>query len=112
MARKTMPESPLDMLTEPASKATKASRRGLVPAGTKSETAKPQSTKVEKERLTVHVSVEVIERVKNAVFWTPGLTMAAMAEESLTGAVDRLEKKRGEAFPPRTHELKGGRPMK
>ena len=42
--------------------------------------------------------VSVIERAKNAVFWTPRLTLAALASQALTNAVDSLEKKRGEAF--------------
>ena len=56
--------------------------------------------------------VSVIERAKNAMFWTPGLTLADLASQALTNAVDSLEKKRGEAFPHRKTELKGGRPMK
>ncbi len=68
--------------------------------------------KIRKERLTVHLPVELIERVKNAVYWTPGLTLAGLAEEALTLAVERLERERGEPFPPRKSELKGGRPLK
>ena len=113
MARKTMPESPLDMLTNAPQRAKKASKRGLATAGTAKKTPSRTSTKaVEKQRLTVHITVETIERVKNAVFWTPGLTLAAMAEEALAGAVDKLEKKNKKKFKPRTSDLKGGRPMK
>lgn len=65
-----------------------------------------------KERMTFHLPVEVMDRAKNAVYWTPGLTLAELATEALTEAVDRLEKKRKEAFPPRKAELRGGRPMK
>lgn len=68
--------------------------------------------KVIKERLTVHLPVELIERIKNAVYWTPGLTLAGLAEEALAAAVERLERERGEPFPPRRSELKGGRPLK
>lgn len=68
--------------------------------------------KIIKERLTVHLPVELIERVKNAVYWTPGLTLAGLAEEALAAAVERLEHERGEPFPPRKSELKGGRPLK
>ena len=42
----------------------------------------------------------------------PGLTLADLAAQALADAVDRLEKKKGEPFPPRKGELKGGRPMK
>jgi hypothetical protein len=81
------------------------------PPGTVAE-PEEETTKQAKERMTFHLPVEVMERAKNAVFWTPGLTLADLAAKALTDAVDRLEKKKGEAFPPRKAELKGGRPMK
>lgn len=65
-----------------------------------------------KERLTVHVTTGVIDRVKNAVYWTPGLTLSRLAEEALHATVDRLEEARGEPFPRREAELTGGRPPK
>lgn len=68
--------------------------------------------RVVKERLTVHLPVDLIDRIKNAVYWTPGLTLAGLAEEALTVAVEKLERERGEPFPPRRAELKGGRPLK
>lgn len=72
----------------------------------------PSAPRVLKERLTVHLPVDLIDRVKNAVYWTPGLTLAGLAEEALTAAVEKLERQRGEPFPPRKAELKGGRPLK
>jgi hypothetical protein len=79
----------------------------------------PAPTKVEeraggrmKERLTVHVPNELIDRVKNAVYWTPGLTLAELAEKALDEQVARLEHERGEPYPQRRSELKGGRPLK
>lgn len=72
----------------------------------------PSSPRAIKERLTVHLSLDLIDRVKNAVYWTPGLTLAGLAEEALAAAVDKLERARGEPFPPRKAELKGGRPLK
>ena len=71
-----------------------------------------QGERVSKERLTVHLSVELIDRLKNAVYWTPGLTLAGLAEGALLEAVDRLEGERGGAFAPRSAPLKGGRPVK
>lgn len=68
--------------------------------------------RVVKERLTVHLPVDLIDRIKNAVYWTPGLTLAGLAEEALTAAVEKLERQRGEPFPPRKAALKGGRPLK
>ncbi len=73
---------------------------------------KRPTPKIPKERLTVHLPVDLIDRIKNAVYWTPGLTLAGLAEEALAAAVDKLERARGEPFPPRQAELKGGRPLK
>jgi len=90
------------------------------PKGTKKSQG-PQRNKQErlpkappKERLTVHVPVDLIDRVKNAVYWTPGVTLAGLSEEGLIKAVQRLEKKHndGKPFPKREAELKGGRPLK
>ena len=114
--RKTIGESPLDAIVPreeprpdppPAPQPT-SSRRSLA--------RKPQEVKETakkgKERLTVHLPADVADRAKNAVYWTPGLTLAGLAEAALLKAVERLEKERGGPFPPRAAELKGGRPMK
>ncbi len=82
----------------------------VIPAHREETTTSP--ARVVKERLTVHLPVDLIERVKNAVYWTPGLTLAGLAEEALTAVVERLERERGGPFPPRQSELKGGRPLK
>jgi hypothetical protein len=108
--RKTIGNSPLDTVVprrEPES---------AVPisnTATHKQRARVEGpSRVTKERLTVHVPVELIDRVKNIVYWTPGLTLARLAEEALTREVEKREKERGEPFPHRTEELKGGRPLK
>lgn len=50
-------------------------------------------------------------KTKNAVYWTPGMTMAAFIEESLAKAIEKLEEEKGEKFPQRERRLVGGRPM-
>lgn len=65
----------------------------------------------QKQRITVQISLEVIERVKNAVYWTPGLTLAALAEDAFIAMVDQLESARKKPFPKRREELKTGRPI-
>jgi hypothetical protein len=74
-------------------------------------TLKAVRTKVEKERTTFHLPVDLMDRVRNAVYWTPGLTLAGMAEEALGKAIEALEKKHGGPFPKRSEELRGGRPI-
>lgn len=94
--RQTIGENPLDSILEPVAPI----RR------------RPAKEKEKKQRITVQISMEVIERVKNAVYWTPGLTVAALAEEALSKAVDQLEEIREEKFQDRKGELKSGRPVK
>jgi len=66
-----------------------------------------------KQRITLHLSSELLEKIKNAVFWEPGLTIAGVAEDALTHALEKLEKKRGETYPARKEiKLRAGRPMK
>ncbi len=70
------------------------------------------STPRPRERLTAKLPVETIERARNAVYWTPGLTLAGLTESALTAYLDALEEERGEVFPQRQGELKLGRPIK
>lgn len=65
-----------------------------------------------KQRITLHISADVVDRVKNAVYWEPGLTLAGFAEEALEKALKDLEAERGAPFPQRReHRLRGGRPI-
>jgi hypothetical protein len=64
----------------------------------------------DKERLTVLISGEVLNRLRNAVFWTPGVTMTGIVEKCISDAVESLEQLRGGEFPQRSEELKAGRP--
>ncbi len=111
--RKTIGDNPLDAvipalggLTERAPE--RAPERPRTPARVEAK----EPPRAAKERLTVHLPLDLIDRVKNAVYWTPGLTLAGLAEDALKRAVDRLEKDRGEPYPHRRSELKGGRPLK
>ena len=106
MKRKTIGETPWDTVVPPKEepKATKKKAPAAV---------SPEPTRrAGKERLTVHLSVDVIERAKNAVFWSPGLTLAGLAENALRKALEALEKANGGPFASRKAELKGGRPLK
>jgi hypothetical protein len=94
--RRTIGENPLD---------------SVVPRASAAAAAAAVDDKQEKRRMTFHLPITVTERVKNTVYWTPGLTLADLAAQALADAVDRIEKKRGEAFPRRKSELKGGRPI-
>ncbi|MCB1181096.1 MAG: hypothetical protein KDK55_03630 [Chlamydiia bacterium] len=127
MSRKTIGESPLENTwvspvpvedkVEPTQAKTKLNShpsRKLTPS---SENAK--------QRLTVQISEDVIERAKNAVYWTRGLTLAQLTEDALEQALANLEgssviydeegnqlKQKGNEFPHRKEDLKSGRPVK
>ena len=64
-----------------------------------------------RHKVSAEVDYDVAERVKNAVYWTPGLTMARFIERALEDAIQKLEDERGGRFDQREMELVGGRPM-
>lgn len=65
-----------------------------------------------RRKLTVHLRPDVIERVKNAAYWNPRLTIAAIAEAGILQAIEEIEREQGGPYPPREQELRGGRPIK
>ena len=64
-----------------------------------------------KQRMTLNLAPELIERARDAVYWTPGLTLAGLTEKALVQFLEQLEKERGEPFPQRQGKLKSGRPI-
>ena len=73
--------------------------------------AAPPSSRVAREKLTIPLSVGLVDRLRNAAYWDPELTIAGIAERALTREIDRIEEDRGSPFPPRKSQLKGGRPI-
>lgn len=70
-----------------------------------------QTVRGPRQRFTVHLPADLVEQLRRAVFWTPGLTLSDLAEDALRQAVGRLEKEHGGPFP----ELRGsirGRPVR
>ena len=106
MKRKTIGETPWDAVVPPKVETKSTAKK------TKTRPTAPPPPTAGKERLTVHLPVDVIERAKNAVYWTPGLTLAGLAESALNKALEGLEKAHGGPFERRKGELKGGRPIK
>ena len=64
------------------------------------------------KRVTVMLPTALLERLRNAVFWTPGLTVNGLIESAISLQLCDLETKNGGPYPVRTTELKGGRPRK
>jgi hypothetical protein len=64
-----------------------------------------------KEKLTVHLTHDLIERIKNAAYWEPELTIASIAERGIKHAMAEVEREHGGPYQKRKSELKGGRPI-
>ena len=65
-----------------------------------------------KKCFTVRLPGALIDRARNAVYWTPGLTLAELTERALDKEVARLERERGKPFTKRPGRLKAGRPIR
>ena len=110
MKKKTIGNSPFDTIipsqeTEPKQQKKPKPKKETAPVA-----QKPHKTG--KERLTVHLSSNLIDRAKNAVYWTPGLTLSGLAEDAFSYVLKTLERENGESFKARLEELTGGRPLK
>ena len=70
------------------------------------------ATKTGKQKLTVHLATELADRVKNAAYWNPRLTIASIAEQGIKYAIEKHERENGGKYPAREGELVGGRPIK
>jgi hypothetical protein len=67
---------------------------------------KPQT----RERVTIYLPPDIIDKVKDIVYYTPGMTMADLAEQAFTDLIAKLENVRGEEFPKRPdRNLRAGR---
>ena len=65
-----------------------------------------------KKRLTVNLPEDLLEHLRNAAYWNPGMTLAAMVERGIRSSVQEAERVRGGPFPVRLGALKGGRPRR
>jgi hypothetical protein len=70
-----------------------------------------EARRQKKEKITVHLTHDLIERLKNAAYWNPDLTIAGIAEVGVAFAIEQVEKEHGGPYPQRKRELKGGRPI-
>ncbi|NLS91118.1 MAG: type II toxin-antitoxin system CcdA family antitoxin [Planctomycetaceae bacterium] len=70
-----------------------------------------------KVRATLYLTPELLDEARNATVFLAGyplrLTLTRLVEQALRAELARLKNAYncGEEFPPRTEELKGGRPI-
>lgn len=69
-----------------------------------------RSTSRRKHRVTITLAEDLLERLRNAVYWTGHGTLARLIADSLDDAVTQMEQANGGTFPARLAPLKRGRP--
>jgi hypothetical protein len=70
----------------------------------------PTPVRTRKQRVTITLPVVLLERLRNAVYWTGHGTLARLISDALEQAVTSMEQGNGQAFPQRLAPLKRGRP--
>lgn len=61
-------------------------------------------------RLTVNVPADLADRMRDAMYWTPGLTLAWFIASSVRMSLAELESTNRAPFPKRARQLRAGRP--
>ena len=69
-------------------------------------------TSSRKRRVTIVLPHSLLERLRNAVYWTGHCPLASLISDALDQAVTRMEHTNGQTFPQRLTPLKPGRPRK
>ena len=64
------------------------------------------------QRVTVLLPTPLIERLRNAIYWTEQRRMARVIADAIQDAVAEMEQANGGTFPPRLSPLRRGRPRR
>jgi len=99
-----MPRTPQ---TTPHSSTKEELRRAAIPSSgsNKSERQQPRTV-----RLTVSLPGDLVDRLRDAVYWSPDLKLAWLIAQSLRASLTDLEMSRQGPFPKRVMALRSGRP--
>jgi hypothetical protein len=87
---------------------TKNERQGI--PGPHSGPSKAGRQPLQTVRLTVSLPGDLVERIRDAVYWSPSLTLAWLIAQSLRTSLAEMESLRQCPFPKRTKALRAGRP--
>lgn len=71
---------------------------------------RPATGRRRKQRVTITLPVDLLERLRNAVYWTGHGTLARLIADALDDSVSQIERSNGGPFPQRLAPLKRGRP--
>ena len=75
-----------------------------------SRPSKPERQQPRMVRLTVSLPSDLVDRLRDAVYWSPSLTLAWLIAQSLGNSLTEMESLRRGPFPKRTKPLRAGRP--
>jgi hypothetical protein len=64
----------------------------------------------QKRRVTITLPSDLLERLRNAVYWTEHGRLAHLIVDALDAAITYMEQSNGQAYPQRLAPLKRGRP--
>ena len=70
------------------------------------------SKPLKKTKVTLMLDGELVERIKNAVYWNPSLTLSGVAMEGIRKALKEIEDQNQGPYRTRSSELRAGRPLK
>lgn len=65
-----------------------------------------------KQKIAVQLPSELVEKARDAVYWTPGMTLNRLAQIALSQTLECMEALRGVLFPPRGGNLSTGRQIR
>ena len=68
-----------------------------------------QSPSSQKQQITLSLPTPLIERLRNAVYWTGDRPLVGLVAEAIEDIVTQMEEVNGGAFPQRVSLLKRGR---
>ena len=98
--------SPTDQAA--SSNSTKNDHRGASSGSSSPREAKQQQSRM--VRLTVSLPGDLVDSLRDAVYWSPSLTLAWLITQSLRTSLAEMESLRQGPFPKRTNALRAGRP--
>jgi hypothetical protein len=102
-------EEPMSMTTATTATTRENSFHSAVQAGgTRTMTGKEDGPRM--VRLTVNLPSHLVEQMRDAVYWTPGLTLAWMIARAVRTSLTELETINQGPFPRRAKPLRAGRP--
>lgn len=72
----------------------------------------PNGAAASSQRVTILLPTPLIERLRNAIYWTEQRTLTRIITDAIHDAVAEMEQTNGGTFPPRLSPLKRGRPRR